>query len=222
MKSLKRKIELLGMDYRKEMSIFFIFVVLFIGAIGLTYVVAKNKIILLIPSVLFLLFIFGFFMRYDRYLRAFDKAREEEFIHLFTYFGIYINNGYNVYNSLQKIKAFATDSLELHLDKLIQDIDNDKSVTPYVNFASNFSNLQIKEVMLSIYQMVDEGEGGAYISQYQHLFGKLSEEKHAANKYKRIERLKNLSIFPLMGSAITLLSLTLLISDITGGQLSGL
>lgn len=222
MMNLKNKIELLGLNYKKEVVIFILGVLVISAFFPAIYFYSNNPLFLLIPSIVLILFIFLFLGRYDMYLKAINQHKEEEFIHLFTYFGIFIGNGFNVYNSLQKIKEFASDELEQNIGQLILDIDNDKSVTPYIKFSKNFKSLQIKEVMLSIYQMVDEGEGGPYIVQYSHLFGKLSDEKYANKRVKRIEKLRNMSIFPLIGSAVTLLGLTLLISNLTGGTLNGL
>ena len=68
-------------------------------------------------------------------------------------------------------------------------------------------------------EMVDEGEGGVYIRQFQKLFGRLSDTRHALDSAKRLSRLDTLSFLPLAGSGIAMLALTLSIMDIMGGMM---
>ena len=141
---------------------------------------------------------------------------------MFTFFGIYINDGFNVYNALEEIRKYASLRFLPLLEMLLEEIEADKSVKPFVHFASHFKNLQIKEVMVSIYQMVDEGGGGAYIAQFQHLFGKLSDYRHEAETSRKLGALENLSFLPLAGSGVAMVVLLMGIMEIMGGVMGGL
>lgn len=170
-----------------------------------------------IPPVFLLLFAFLFFTRYGSIKQRRQQSLCDEFVRLFTFFGIYIKDGFNVYNALEAIKAYASDSFNARLDKLLEDISEDKSVTPYVNFANAFGSLQIKEVMISVYQMVDEGNGGPYIEQFKRLFGSLSDQRHRGAFEQRIGKLESLGVLPLIGSGIAIVVLTISIMEIMGG-----
>ena len=80
--------------------------------------------------------------------------------------------------------------------------------------------MKIKEVMVSIYAMIEEGGGGAYIARFQHIFGKLSDDKHLRAKEKRVESLQNLSFLPLLGSGIAMLMLTVALMEIMGSLMN--
>ena len=43
------------------------------------------------------------------------------------------------------------------IEIFLKEIDDDKTVQPFINFARKFSLLIIESIMISIYQMVDEG-----------------------------------------------------------------
>ena len=146
-----------------------------------------------------------------------QQKNNDEFVRLFTFFGIYIKDGFNVYSALEAIKNYASDGFRIRLEKLLEGIGNDKSVQPFVDFASGFESLQIKEVMVSIYQMVDEGNGAPYIEQFRRLFGSLSDQRHKAFIEKKIGTLEGLAILPLIGSGIAIIVLTISIMEIMGG-----
>jgi hypothetical protein len=52
------------------------------------------------------------------------------------------------------------------LRSLLEGIDSDKSVAPYIAFSENFHSMEIRQLLISIYRMVDEGGGESYIRQF--------------------------------------------------------
>ena len=189
----------------------------FFAAGGALYYFKGMSLFLLLPIVFFLVFTVYFFTRYEAMYRRHLGIMGDEFVRLFTFFGIYINDGFNVYNALEMLRNYASPEFDGHLVQLLSDIEADKTVTPFVSFATHFDSLQIKEVMVSIYQMVDEGNGGPYIHQFQRLFGALSDQRHASFMAKKTGTLDTLGVLPLIGSGIAIMVLTLSIMEIMGG-----
>ncbi|MCQ2742841.1 MAG: hypothetical protein MJ239_06065, partial [Bacilli bacterium] len=145
------------------------------------------------------------------------EQKEEDFVTLFSYFSIFISNGFNVYSALKETLPYCPKSIKPELAKLVDGIDQDKSVAPFLIFSTQFSSLSIKEVLLSVYQMVDEGGGEAHLARFTYLFRALSEDKRKAKKNRESAQLSSLSSFPLMGSGIAMLMLTAALSQIMGG-----
>lgn len=217
MNSLTKSMIALGKKPSREFLIYFIGILFLIGiGVGL-YFYKGISFFLAIPGVLWVFYTYAYFIRYSSGMKSLYESRMDEFIRLFTFLGIYINDGYNVFRALESIMPFATKGFAPLLQTLIDEIEEDKSVAPFVKFSSNFTDISVKEVMISVYQMIDEGQGGPYIAQFQHIFGKLSDEKHAMRKQKRIEGLGKLSIMPLIGSGVTMFMITLSLVEIMGG-----
>ncbi len=151
-----------------------------------------------------------------------NEEDEEQFVTLFTYFSIYVQDGFNVFNAFEEILPYAKGRLKNHLEGLLMQITRDKTLLPYLAFAGNFSSLEIREVMMAIYQMVDNGSGGVYLVQFQRLFAKLSDQKRLRREKKHLEKLDSLSFLPLVGSGFSMLMLILAITEIMGGMLNGL
>ncbi len=217
MGKIKKSMQFLGKNPKKEFLFFFLGVVLILLIDVPLYLFKGISFLLAIPLFLIIFFAYFYFTRYSSAIRKLYENRMEEFIRLFTFLGIYINDGLNVYHAIESIQQFASPSFAPLLQQLVAEIEGDKSVTPFVNFAGHFTDISVKEVMISVYQMVDQGEGGKFIIQFQHLFGRLSDDKHAMLKQKRLDSLSKLSILPLIGSGVTMFMITFSLVDIMGG-----
>lgn len=217
---MKKTLDELGLKLYKE-AILFATGVLACAGLGVGLFFFRGVSFLLLAPAIFLSgFLVFFFSRYGAMRRKRLDRLNREFVDVFTFFGIFVTDGFTVYNALQRVCDYCSEEFRLKLEGLLRGIDEDKSVQPYVDFAASFHDISVKEVMLAIYQMVDEGEGGAYIRQFQKLFGKLSDTRHELDARKRLERLDTLAFLPLAGAGIAMLSLTLCIMEIMGGLMN--
>lgn len=216
MNSYFEKIKKAGLNPNIELVKLLLMDVALVGLFVFLYLTYKNTYIVLggVLGVLFLSYLFV--SRYDDILKKKDEQLTDQFVQCFTYFQIYIENGYNVYHALEEIITLCSPEIRALFKKLISEIDEDKTLKPYVNFSKNFKNLSVKEVMLSIYQMVDTGEGENYLRQFESLFGKFSQERHKLQKEGAILALQRLSILPLAGSGIVMLILSAALIQIMG------
>ena len=138
--------------------------------------------------------------------KAILDEREHEFIAIISYFQFFITNSYNVYQAFQSLIAYASPWMEEQIQSLIIEIDNDKTVKPFINFANKFKNNVASNVMMSIYQMVDEGENGLHMYQFSSLFQELSKSQQMDLIDAKERSMGSISSFPLIGAgAITVL-----------------
>ena len=209
MKEIKKQITELGLRFGREIFKFALLSLVFVGLeIGL-YFLLGGSYYLLLPLIGWVFFAYLYFGRYARTILKRQQQRMDEFVSLFTFFGIYIEDGFTVFHALGALQEFASDDLKGKIGQLLEDIEQDKSVEPYAQFASFFPDVAVKQVMVSVYQMVEVGQGGLYVAQFNRLFQKLSDQKHVLEKEKRLERLQTLSFLPLAGSAISMITLSL-------------
>jgi hypothetical protein len=162
-----------------------------------------------------------FLGRGDRLLKAQKEKFEAEFVHIFAYFSIFIENGFPVYPALSEAKRFASPALAEKMGKLLQGIDEDKTVTPFLAFAEIFPSLEIRQVMISIYKMAEEGGGEAYIRQFQTIFASLASQKRKDLLGKTKSRLEGLCFLPLIDSGVTMglivIGIVIVIGDLVNG-----
>lgn len=222
MNKLKLKLFNLKLSYKKEIITYF--VIAGILLIGGTVAVILTKNIPVIIGCLGALLVFTYFY-FSRYSSMEKKQKQKnllEFVNLFTFFRMYLKNGMGVYTSLREISAFANPSLKELLDRLLNDIDKDKTITPFINFAHNFDELVVEEMMISIYQMVDDGTNSSYLLQFELIFDKFSELLHKKQLDSKDKTLSTLTSSALVGSAYLIVFITFGVINLLGVMISGI
>ena len=111
---------------------------------------------------------------------------------------------------------YCTDWMKEKIETLLHEIDEDKTVQPYINFANSFQSLSIHSLMLSIYQMVDQGENSEQLLQFSIVFDELSRNRNKEIIEQKDKTLSNMSTFPLVGAALITITLTVSILSILG------
>lgn len=152
--------------------------------------------------------------------KAILDEREHEFIAIISYFQFFITNSYNVYQAFQSLIAYSSPWMEEQIQSLILEIDNDKSVKPFVNFANKFSNKVAANVMMSIYQMVDEGENGLHMYQFNNLFQQLSKSQQMELIDSKERSMGSITSLPLIGAGAITVLLTFGIISVMGEMIS--
>ncbi|MCD8203617.1 MAG: hypothetical protein LUB56_00610 [Coprobacillus sp.] len=149
-----------------------------------------------------------------------EELHSEEFVSLLTYIQIYIVNGINVYQSFQLSEAYLSDWMRDKVDRLLSDIDQDKTVEPFLNFASNFTEQHYEDILIVLYQMVDQGNESTYMSKFLTLFTKLNEDSRNASFEKNQRIINSASSFPMIGTAVFTICLTFGIISMLGDMMS--
>ena len=213
---LKDIIEFVGLSYKKEILIITITNVLFLfGAVSI-YLFLKNIIFAVLQLVAAALLDYFLLSRYGDKKRAILKSHENELISIISYFDVYIRNNKNVYQSFNQLIPYCSNWMKEKVEDLLKEIDEDKSIQPFVNFASNFQNLSTHSLMISIYQMVDQGENAEQLTHFNIIFDELSKNRNQEMITQKDKALSGMSTFPLMGAGMITVTLTISILTILG------
>ena len=222
MKKLKEKMLILGLNPKKEFIIVLIVDLIFLLAAVLTFVFLKQ--ILYLTSFLAVAIIFDllFLTRYSKQISSKNSENLQEFAILFGYFRIYIHNGFSVYSALKEIVSFANPTLKNDLQELISEIDSDKTVQPFIKFGKRFNEIIVEEMMISIYQMIDDGENSDYLVQFELIFDKFSDLLYEKYLRAKNSKLGTLSNAPLIGASFLVVILTIGVISILGEVINGI
>lgn len=222
MSKLKELIESTGFSYKKQIGILITLNIIIVGSgLGL-YIYLKNTIIIGFVILLLGLLNYAYLSRYSSIKKTYEEAAKNEFIGLLSFLKTYITNGFSIYQSLEELTNYTSGLLLNWLERLISDIDDDKSVTPFISFSNHFHSLQIEQLLICLYQMVDEGSNVSYLTQFELLFNKLREESIQNALSSKNNALSNCSMFPLIGSALLIIMITFGIVSVIGESLNGI
>ena len=222
MKKIKEKIESLKLSFKKEiLTILIIDIFLLVMGI-ISYLFLKQIIFFAFTFFAFVLFSYFYLSRYDDLLKKREIEAQDEFVSLLPFLKTFLQNGFSIYHAFGELKNFASEYLSLRLTRLINNIDIDKSIKPYLDFAHEFKSLQIEQLLVCLYQMVDEGINSPYFNQFETILSSLSNEMHQKNLYTKETSLSNCCASALIGAAILIVLITLGVVSVIGEMINGL
>ena len=213
---LKRDIEFIGLTYKKEMiKIIVVNAVLVIG-LAASFFFLKLPIVLIIG----LLIIFGadyfIYFTYSGRKAQLIKDRSDEFVHIISYFRIFIKNKNNVYQSFNKLLSYSSSWMKDKIEIMLNAIDSDKSIKPFTDFADRFDLPIARNVMISIYQMIEQGEVSEQLNQFTILFEQMSQTLNEERKDRKFRSFDLISFMPIIGAGLVTMALTFSLLTIVG------
>ena len=215
-KSYKDRLISLNLSFKREVTFL---IIINAGIILLTLVALyfmKELMIILMGAVVLAIANYFYLSRYSSIEKAMEKDKVDELIGLLSYFEMFISNGNNIYTSFKMLLPYCSTFMEEAINDLLNQIDADKSVGPYIDFAMKFSNRIIESLMLSIYQMVDNGENGEQFQEFNFLFSGVSKDYHSSKIDTKMKSLSTLDSIPLFGAGAITIILAMSILSIVG------
>lgn len=79
----------------------------------------------------------------------------------------------NIYVSLNKMLDFTDDPIKKYLVQLIDEIDKDKSVQPYINFANNMEFIEAYQIMIMLYSFSEKAMNQKHLSNLENMIFQL-------------------------------------------------
>ena len=215
-KPLKERIATLGLSYQKEMTTLFVIVVLSIGLAFISFLLLKQIYVSIFVGLVGVIMVYLFLTRYSSLEKKYEKEHIDQLISLLSYFEIFISNGNNVYTSFKMLLPYADEFMQEAISSMLAQIDVDKTIGPYINFASKFNNRIIESLMLSIYQMVDNGENIIELNEFDLLFNNIKEKHYQELIDSKRKSLDLYNSFPLIGAGAITIILSISIVSIIG------
>lgn len=222
MKKLKNKINILNLVYKKEMTKLILSTILINVVIILCALYLKNLQLLFLTILTTIAIIYTFNKDYDKRIKEYNQNLENEFVTTLNYIQTYLTNGFNVYQSISEVLKICNKDLNKSLTNLLSNIDEDKTVTPFITFSKNFESPLIQQVMISLYLMVENGTDINYISRFTPLFTQLKKDNEQKIVKNINSKYDSLNLLPVIGAGIITVIIIIGIVSIIGGMLNGI
>lgn len=216
MKKLKEKINFLNKNYKTEITRLLIIDFLICVSFIFLIIYSKNLLILIYFFGILVVFNFFYLTRYQRIINKNNANLINDFINTFSYFRIYISNNMNAYNAFKEVSKYSSPFIKTKLLVLLDEIDEDKSLKPYMNFAKNFNNKKVEEVMIAIYEMVNEGNSENYLNQFTSVFTSFKARVEKTNQEKRFSKFNLINAMSMGGMMLIMILIMLSIVNMVG------
>ena len=216
MKKLKEKINFLNKNYKTEITR--LLIIDFLICVSFIFLIIYSKNLLILVYFFGILVVFNFFYltRYQRIINKNNAYLINDFINTFSYFRIYISNNMNAYNAFKEVSKYSSPFIKTKLLVLLDEIDEDKSLKPYMNFAKNFNNKKVEEVMIAIYEMVNEGNSENYLNQFTSVFTSFKARVEKTNQGKRFNKFNLINAMSMGGMMLIMILIMLSIVNMVG------
>ena len=216
MKKLKEKINFLNKNYKTEITR--LLIIDFLISVSFIFLIIYSKNLLILVYFFGILVVFNFFYltRYQRIINKNNANLINDFINTFSYFRIYISNNMNAYNAFKEVSKYSSPFIKTKLLVLLDEIDEDKSLKPYMNFAKNFNNKKVEEVMIAIYEMVNEGNSENYLNQFTSVFTSFKARVEKTNQEKRFSKFNLINAMSMGGMMLIMILIMLSIVNMVG------
>ena len=146
---MREMCESLDLNYdklRKKWN--FLLIVGLVGVIGL-YIILQEIFVVIF------FFIMYFYVQSDKQsiitqARKLKLLKQQEFVNFVSYITIFLENKFNVYQSLKICIPYLDNCMQKDVEKFVDEIDNDKTIFPYVNIAEKIGTSLIMQMMVML------------------------------------------------------------------------
>ena len=221
MKKYKARLIEYNIDFKKEMKIIAAFFIIYVLAL-ITFIVFFRN----VSTIIFLVFLLAllcisYYIRIESIIKKTDEKRYFEFINLLSLFRIFLENNMEIYQSLNELLPFSTNWMKTKLNLLIDEINDDKSIKPFINFSRYFKNEMAKTILITIFQMFDTGiDANKLINfSYQHEKSLDYEATFFSENVK--QKFDSVIMFSLLGAGIFTFALMIGIINLLGEMTYG-
>lgn len=221
MNKLKEKMAKLNLNFQKEILTLAI-IDLILLALGVAlYFFNVSYLVIILLGLGIIVFTFFYLNRYDSMLHKKELALDDEFIEIFSYLKIYISNKESVYKALMNIKEFSSPAMLQRLDDLTNEIDHDKTIQPFITFSRKFKNKVIEEVMIALFELINNGNNEAYLNQFIKIFEDFKNRREREDKDKRFRLFDSINMMSLVGSGYIMIILSFCVIQLLGEATNG-
>lgn len=216
MKQFQEMCHFLGRDVRKVgLNFLFCDIAILVGCVTFFFLFKQPLMLWMGPSLIVLVDFF-LYNNLQKEVETVKGDHEDEFLVALGVFRVFAANRYNVYNAFSETRTFVSPWMKEKIDILLRDIDEDKTVAPFIAFSHHFRPLIIEQVMTSVFQIVD---GGALspLMQFSILFDHFAESHLKEEMKKNDDRMDTMNAWPLIGAGLLAVAIIAGVVQIIGG-----
>ena len=218
--NLKKTIEYVGLSYKKEQIKIIIANVICLALFAAVMVFYRSPMMIVVGLLLVVGVNYYIFSSYSSKKQRLNKQRADEFVNVISYFRIFISNRNNVYQSFNKLIEYSSDWMKDKIEIFLRAIDSDKSIKPFTDLADRFDLPIARNVLVSIYQMVEQGETSEQLNQFTILFEQMSKTLNDERKDRKLRSFDLVSYFPIIGAGLVTIALTFSMLSLVGDMIN--
>ncbi len=213
---IKEACQLLLLDYNKFLKKrFFVLLIGIVSTIIMYFFINE----LYVCMFFVLAYLYNYFDKQNILSRA-DKYKFQkqcEFVNFTAYLIIFLENRFNVYHALKVCIPYLDKCLQNDIEMFINQIDDDKTIKPFVTLAEKIGTPLVMQIMIMIYQMNISGYDAKYLTKFPYLIEKAHDLLIKEKINKKRNEVEIFSMIPIVGLMIIVFVMVFSIIGMVGG-----
>ena len=149
------------------------------------------------------------------------RTRQKEMIDAYRLIKVMLMQSHSPYQALQIVLPFVSSSLGQDIHDLLMNIDQDKSIHPYLHFASGFHSLMIEQLFFALYQLENQGGNPLQLQQFQYLFDQAEQQYYQSQLHQFHEGMQNANGYVMVATGMIAFSLLIGVMQLIAGMMYG-
>lgn len=150
------------------------------------------------------------------------RTNQKNMIDAYRLIKVMLMQSISPYQALQTVLPFVDAELAGHLHDLLMAIDQDKSIHPYLHFASSFRSLMIEQLFFALYQLENQGGHSQQLQQFQYLFDQAEHQYYQSQLNQFHEGMQNANGYVMVATGMIAFSLLIGVMQLIAGMMYGL
>ena len=203
-KSYKKICERLKLNYKKDLSLSISILLLFLCG-GVAVMMMYDKIIGLLLSVVGFIYVFTHYTALKSKLKQLTYSKEIAFNGFYRYVITLLKNNHILYSALKASTEYVDEVLLDDVNQLIEEIELDTSLNPFLNFMVNFDDENIKQMIVLLYKTQEVGAIGSVLDSINECMVNLQDNSLQNYIKKEEKKIEKFYIIPIVLSAVVMI-----------------
>lgn len=143
--------------------------------------------------------------------------KQQEFVNFASYLIIFLENKYNVYYAVKVCIPYLDKCLQSDIEEFLNQIDEDKTIMPYVSLAEKIGTSLVMQMMIMLYQMNVSGYDAKYLTKFPYLIEKAQDLLVKEKINKKRSEVGIYSMVPIIGLMVVVFVMVFSIIGMVGG-----
>lgn len=166
--------------------------------------------------------VFGWWLYDDHQKDHRLRMKQKHMIDAYRLLKVMLMQSISPYQALQTVLPFVDSQLAENIHDLLMGIDQDKSIHPYIQFASGFKSLMIEQLLFAMYQLENQGGHGQQLQQFQYLFDQAEQQYYQSQLNQFHEGMQNANGYVMVATGMIAFSLLIGVMQLIAGMMYGL
>ena len=212
---LKILCDRLKIDYKKDLIIT-IAVFSFILAVGVVLSFVYSLIIGIIIWVIGFIYVFLHYSNLKSLVKQLTNSKEIAFSGFYRYVVTLLKNNHILYSALQASLEYVDEVLVDDVNQLINEMENDTTMEPFLNFSMSFDDENIKQMIILLYKTQDSGIIDDVLDSINDCIVNLQDTSIKNYIYKEEKKIEKYYMFPIILSAVVMIMVSFYVFSLIG------